>query len=281
MAPVIVAAANLAGLREIDEANPDTSIGGVAEMLTLQDWRKYNYAVNEGYTQEQANVYGDRAIVNDAIIVGTTALCEVGAPLLGAALRPVAWEARAAETAVSTEVSFAGIDAARADFASNALGGTIDVAPNATLRLSTGVPSASMSSSATIGTLVNGLDGVTLQSSRVAAAIDSGDLGVNLLGDTMFEKAYIMKGGAGAAPQAFAYQDQLYLRSGSASLLSDTVHEGTHGLDYLNSFPGSNWMMEAKAYYYERQFQSGAGLPIDFPTNRQMWDHIYQNYKPQ
>jgi len=259
-----VAATFMEGYRQIEEANPDTSLFGVATMMGLQDLRKYNYAIDNGYTQEQAGTYFDRAMVNGAIFVGTTALAEVGGRLLGAALRPAALEVQAA----STGVRFAGTEAAR-------------IAPSATLRLSTGVPGASVNSSVTRSGLVNGLNGVTSQSSRVAAAMKSGDLSVNVLGDTMFEKAYVIRGGTGAAPLAFAYGDRLYLRSSSPSLLSDALHEGTHGLDYLNRVPGSNWMSEARAYYYERQFQGATGAPLDFPTNREMWDHIYQNYNPQ
>ncbi len=128
--------------------------------------------------------------------------------------------------------------------------------------------------------LIQALRGTTVKADAIANGIVNGNIKVNLLGDEMFGKAYSLYGGEGAAPQAFALENQIYMRRASASIFSDTVHEGTHALDAIQKFPGSNWMWESKAYFYERQFQQATGRAVDFPTNRSMWDHVYKNYNP-
>ena len=86
--PEEIAAAYQMGMEEINEANPDTSWFGLATMMGLQDAKKYNYAIANGYTQQQANVYFDQLVYKGAMFVGTSLLFEVGGefaePLLGA-----------------------------------------------------------------------------------------------------------------------------------------------------------------------------------------------------
>ena len=86
--PEEIAAAYQMGMEEINEADPDTSSFGLATMMGLQDAKKYNYAIANGYTQQQANVYFDQSVYKGAMFVGTSLLFEVGGefaePLLGA-----------------------------------------------------------------------------------------------------------------------------------------------------------------------------------------------------
>ena len=87
-----------------------------------------------------------------------------------------------------------------------------------------------------------------------------------------------MKGGTGRTPQAFAVHEQMYLRQSSPSLLSDTVHEGTHALDRMHGFLGTTHQRGKRAYFYERQFQKASGGYVDFDSIGDMLHFVYDNY---
>jgi RHS repeat-associated protein len=132
--------------------------------------------------------------------------------------------------------------------------------------------------SLTRDSLIDGLLGKTQQGNRVAKGIKSGNISTNVLSDEMFEKAFKLKGGRGTAPQAFAYGEQIFVRKNSSNLLSDTLHEGTHALDYLNDFNGNVYQLEKRAYFYERQFQKAGGGILEHQTIDKMIGFIYANY---
>lgn len=125
--------------------------------------------------------------------------------------------------------------------------------------------------------IVDGLVGYTQQGNRVAAAIRNKKLGLNVMGDELFEKAYRLYGGDGNLPLAFAVEKQLYLRRSNGTL-SELVHEGTHGLDHLNGFSGTLYQWEKRAWFFERQFQKASRAPVDFEEVQDMLDHILFSY---
>ncbi|HWD26121.1 MAG TPA: hypothetical protein VG387_03080, partial [Rhizomicrobium sp.] len=128
-------------------------------------------------------------------------------------------------------------------------------------------------------TIIDGLSGVTNQSGRIAEAIANRDIGLNVLGDGLFEKAYTRLGGTGDAPTAFAYGEQTYVRASSTSILSDVVHEGTHALDYLDKFEaGDVYESEMRAYSAEYDFQKTLGVPTDFSSRAAINKFIRENY---
>jgi hypothetical protein len=111
----------------------------------------------------------------------------------------------------------------------------------------------------------------------------SGDVRVNVLGDELFDRAYALKGGRGTSPQAFQLGNQIYVRRGSSSLLSDVVHEATHVLDELHAtvtvpYYINPYAWEKRAFLYERQFQRAGGGAVEFNTIQEMLDFIYRNY---
>jgi RHS repeat-associated protein len=128
--------------------------------------------------------------------------------------------------------------------------------------------------------LIKALTGTTEQANRIASAISQGKVSVNILGQKMFEIAYQKRGGLGAVDDvtAFASGERIYLRKDSASIVSDTVHEGTHALDYKQGFSGTDHQWEKRAYFYERQFQMATRRPVDFQNISDMLDHIRQYY---
>lgn len=77
----------------------------------------------------------------------------------------------------------------------------------------------------------------------------------------------------------FALGDNIYLNRKSASLLSDSVHEGTHALDFLDDVPYEQW--EKRAYMAERQFQKASGRRVDFESIDDMDRFIQGNYEGQ
>ncbi|MEI8376839.1 MAG: NucA/NucB deoxyribonuclease domain-containing protein, partial [Planctomycetota bacterium] len=109
MAEAKVGAANAMGHREIEAAVPDNSFFGIAGQTGLLDFARYQYASENSYSQ--AIEYRDQAIFNAATFVATTAAFEGAGRLLGAALRPVAWESRAASWESRGAVRFAGMEA--------------------------------------------------------------------------------------------------------------------------------------------------------------------------
>ena len=128
--------------------------------------------------------------------------------------------------------------------------------------------------------------GTTTQAIRIAEAIEAERLGVNILGEQMFQSAFKKYGGTGALPASFAYNNQLYIRSTSMNYLSQIVHEGTHGLQFFARHPGvfSNATQaqvrsaEIGAYFFERQFQMSTGTRVDFPSLVELLRHVRNSY---
>ena len=112
-----LAAAFSMGYKEVNAANPDTSLGGIATMMGLQDLKKYNYAIDNGYTPDQANAYLDRAMVNGAIFVGTSLAGEGLGWGLKALLPEASWGVQAT---IGTEARIATMDAVDAAVADTA-----------------------------------------------------------------------------------------------------------------------------------------------------------------
>jgi YD repeat-containing protein len=143
--------------------------------------------------------------------------------------------------------------------------------------------SASRPVSLTRESIVGGLTGFTQQGNRVAAGIRNGDIQINVLSDQMLQKAYALYGGQGAAPQAFQVGRGVYLNKTSNSLLTDTVHEGTHVLDEVGGLVRVDYNLnpyawEKRAFFYERQFQLAKGETPEFSSIQEMLDFIYRVY---
>jgi len=127
--------------------------------------------------------------------------------------------------------------------------------------------------------LINSLSMSTPQAQRIASAIQNGDIGVNLVNYSMFSKMYKHYGGNDPnGVQAFAIGNNIYLRQGSQSMSSDTVHEGTHALDEIAGFNGTPEQWEKRAYFYERQYQVWNNDAPEFNTIKSMMLHIDTYY---
>ncbi|MBU5473134.1 pre-toxin TG domain-containing protein [Roseburia sp. MSJ-14] len=125
--------------------------------------------------------------------------------------------------------------------------------------------------------IITSLDGVTNKSTEIANAIRNKDIGINVLGDELFEK-YL---GCSSDTVAMQVGEQIYVRSSSVSLFSDIVHEGTHAIDYYNGIDENiiaSWTGETTAYNAERLFQIESGMSVQFESEEDMMVHIWSNY---
>ncbi len=125
--------------------------------------------------------------------------------------------------------------------------------------------------------IIEALNGTTDKSTEIAGAIQDGRIGINVLGDELFE-SYL-----GVSPNTVAAElnGQIYLRRSSQSLYSDVVHEGTHALDYLSGVDErtiGSWTGEIRAYMAEREFQIKSGMTVQFSDIQDMMVHIWSFY---
>jgi len=161
-----------------------------------------------------------------------------------------------------------------------ALVGLLPLVPSSVGKYADEAADAIKATNITKASIIADLSTGTTQSRRIAQAMEEGKIGVNILGDEMFEKAYRFRGGTGSAAvvDAFAYGRQIYLRQSSADIFRDAVHEGTHALDYISGFQGTVAQWEKRAYFFERQFQLYKGRSTEFKTLNDILKHIKRAY---
>ena len=126
--------------------------------------------------------------------------------------------------------------------------------------------------------LIKELHGHTEISTKIAEGLKKNNIHINVLGDYLFEN-YL---GVGKKTVAVTIGKQIYLRSSSATIISDLVHEGTHVLDYLSGISVNNiktWSGEIRAYKAERDFQIKTKRKLDFATEDDLYVHVWSNYK--
>lgn len=125
--------------------------------------------------------------------------------------------------------------------------------------------------------IIDVLDNGTIKSKEVATGLRNGDIKLNVLGNELFE-SYL---GCSTDTVAMQVGNQIYVRSSSASIFSDVVHEGIHAIDFLNGVDEtiiSSWIGETSAYEAEREFQLLKGFETQFISEEDMMVHIWSNY---
>ena len=126
--------------------------------------------------------------------------------------------------------------------------------------------------------LIDFIDGITPQSSKIADYIRKGKISINVLGDELFERAF----GVDSNVIGLAIGNRIYIRRDSVSIYSDLVHEGTHALDYLEGISYENISSiegEFRAYKAEHLFQRAAKLPVEFANEDDIKIHLWINYR--
>jgi hypothetical protein len=127
----------------------------------------------------------------------------------------------------------------------------------------------------------------TQQAQRIAEGLDRGRIGLNVLNEEMFVKAYeyYYRKQYGHDPlyitaDAFAWNNKIFVANDSDDILGRIVHEGTHALDYLNGNVQkmTTHQLEKRAWFQERMFQLWMDQPTQFSTIDEMIQFIKQYY---
>lgn len=129
--------------------------------------------------------------------------------------------------------------------------------------------------------IINALKGVTDMSTLIAENIENKNIGVNILGDRLFD-AVLGKTDNPEKVNGFQMGRNVYIRRSSITGYSIFVHEGTHALDSINGISqnqiGSHHG-EYKAFVNEHDYQVKKGEKLDFKDYDEILVHIKINYK--
>ena len=126
--------------------------------------------------------------------------------------------------------------------------------------------------------LLNEIDGYTQISSEVAKNIRNGNVRITVLGDQLFND-YL---GVDSGTLGLTIGNHIYLRSSSASIISDLVHEGNHAIEYISGINEHNirtWPGEIRAYKAEREFQIKTNRELTFKNENDLLVHVWSNYE--
>ena len=132
--------------------------------------------------------------------------------------------------------------------------------------------------------IIDALMGVTEMSTAVAKSIAAKQIGINILGDKLFESTLDLnkvkdpKGVNG-------YQDgvQTYIRRSAVKGFSVFLHEGVHAYEFLNRIPQaeiSSRKGERRAYWHEHEYQVKKGEHIEYKDLDEIIVHFSLIYDP-
>lgn len=130
--------------------------------------------------------------------------------------------------------------------------------------------------------IINALNGVTEMSSLIAQSIANKSIGVNILGDELFEKL-LRKGDVKDTKRIKGLQikRQMYIRRSAIDGFGIFVHEGTHAYEAYKKIPQkdiSSHSGEYRAYVNEHDFQVKKGERVEFIDYDEIRIHIKLNY---
>jgi hypothetical protein len=126
--------------------------------------------------------------------------------------------------------------------------------------------------------LLDGIRNVTEESTRISTYIGNKKIKMSVLGDELFEK-YL---GVGKNVVALQFEDRIYIRRSSKSILSDIVHEGMHAYEFKNGKTQeevSSRSGEIIAYVAERKFQKKKYGITTFSSDEEIVSFVNKNYK--
>lgn len=126
--------------------------------------------------------------------------------------------------------------------------------------------------------LLDELRNVTDDSTIISTYIGSKEIKMSVLGDELFEK-YL---GVGKNVVALQFEDNIYVRKSSKTILSDIVHEGTHAYEFKSGKTQkavSSKSGEIKAYVAEHNFQKKKYGVTTFSSTDEIKDFVNKNYK--
>lgn len=125
--------------------------------------------------------------------------------------------------------------------------------------------------------IVDYLTGVTDVSTKVTEEIRNGNIGINIIGDELFNR-YFTEGYKCVGVQV---GNQIYIKRSATDFYSTIVHEGNHALEYINHIPQKNISSKAgekRAFLAEHDFQVAKKIKIQFKSEKEIEDYIDKNY---
>lgn len=132
--------------------------------------------------------------------------------------------------------------------------------------------------------IIDALTGVTEMSTTVANSIAANQIGVNILGDELFE-SMLDRNKVKDPKTVKGFQDghQTYIRRSAIRGFGVFLHEGVHAYEYNMKIPQSEISSrkgEKRAYWHEHVFQEKKGEHIDFKDYDEILVHVNLNYDP-
>ena len=125
--------------------------------------------------------------------------------------------------------------------------------------------------------IITGLSGVTEISTSIAKHIEQGDIKINVISDSLFNR-YITDGHLFDGVQM---GNQIYIKNSSMNVLSVIVHEGNHALDVLKGMSQKTVASregEYRSFMAEHNFQKAKGMKLEFSSEEEIKKHIRRNY---
>jgi len=128
--------------------------------------------------------------------------------------------------------------------------------------------------------IVLGLRGTTNQATRIADALGTGQIEMEILSYERFQRLSTFLDAGNA--RALHLQGTIYINQASLTPLSDVVHEGTHALQRLNGIERGitqpRQVVETQAYLHEKFFRRNIGLPSTFES-QSLEKFVFRNYE--
>ncbi len=130
--------------------------------------------------------------------------------------------------------------------------------------------------------IIDALTGVTEMSTQIAQYIAQKKIGVNILGDSLFE-SMIDKDNGKEPNDVVGFQrgNQIYVRRSAVNGFGIFVHEGTHAYEYRNQISPkeiSSHKGELRAFINEHDYQVKKGERVEFKNHDEILVHIKLYY---
>lgn len=126
--------------------------------------------------------------------------------------------------------------------------------------------------------IIDALMGVTLASTVVAEFIRDKKIGINILGDKLFD-ATLRKDVDPKKTNAYQDKNQIYIRRSALKGYTNFVHEGTHAYDYIKGvIKPASFEGELRAYMNEHEYQIKKGEHVEYEGEDEIRVHIKLEY---
>ena len=131
--------------------------------------------------------------------------------------------------------------------------------------------------------IIDALMGVTEMSTTIAKSLAAKQIGINILGDDLFDKTVDLNRVEDPRDvDGFQDGNQMYIRRSAIRGFSIFVHEGTHAYEFYHDIPQfqiSSHKGEYRGYVNEHDYQVKKGEHVDFKDYDDILVYVKLNYK--